>query len=65
MFSRIYKDCILTGISDFELSYSENIQTFETFNITLQYSKVESTFANPGNPNTFDNNPSQFTGKTN
>tara|TARA_R110000772_G_scaffold57747_9_gene130764 strand:- start:151 stop:1644 length:1494 start_codon:yes stop_codon:yes gene_type:complete len=63
MFSRVYRDCILTGISDFELSYSENIQTFETFNITLQYSKVESTFANPGNPNTFDTNPSKLTGK--
>ena len=63
MFSRVYRDCILTGISDFELSYSENIQTFETFSITLQYSKVESTFANPGNPNTFNSNPSNFTGK--
>ena len=53
MFTRVYKDCIFTGISDFELSYSENIQTFETFTIDLQYSKSETTFANPGNPNIF------------
>ena len=65
MMSRIYRDCIMTGISDFELSYSDNIQTFETFSIDLQYSKVETTFANPGNPNTFDTNPSQFGGKVN
>ena len=65
MFTRVYKDCIFTGISDFELSYSDNIQTFETFTIDLQYSKAETVFGNPGNPNTFDNNPSQFTGKVN
>jgi hypothetical protein len=57
MFSRVYRDCIFTGISDFELSYSENIQTFETFTIDLQYSKAETTFANPGNPNTFNKSP--------
>ena len=65
MFTRVYKDCIMTSISDFELSYSENIQTFETFTIGLQYSKAETVFANPGNPNTFDTNPSNFSGKVN
>lgn len=65
MFTRVYKDCIMTGISEFELSYSENIQTFETFTIDLQYSKAETTFANPGNPNTFITNPSNYTGKVN
>jgi len=65
MFSRIYRDVIFTGISDFELSYSENIQTFETFTVDLQYSTAETTFANPGNPNTFISNPSKFTGKVN
>lgn len=65
MFTRIYRDCIFTGISDFELSYSENIQTFETFTIDLVYSKAETVFANPGNPNTLDTNPSRFSGKVN
>ena len=65
MFTRIYNDCILTSISEFELSYSENIQTFETFNIGIQFSTVETQFANPGNPNTFDENPSEFAGKVN
>tara|TARA_R110000737_G_scaffold345619_1_gene374383 strand:- start:858 stop:1469 length:612 start_codon:yes stop_codon:yes gene_type:complete len=53
MFTRVYKNCLLTGISDFELSYSDNIQTFETFTIDLQYSSAETTFANPGNPRSF------------
>jgi hypothetical protein len=65
MFTRVYKDCIFTGISDFELSYSDNIQTFEVFTIDLQYSSAETTFANPGNPNLFNENPSNFTGKVN
>ena len=55
MFTRIYRDCLLTGISDFELSYSDNIQTFETFTATIQYSSVETIFGNPGNPNLFTN----------
>jgi len=63
MFTRVYKDCIFTSISDFELSYSENIQTFETFTIGLQYSKTETVFANTGNPNVFKYNPSNFSGK--
>jgi len=65
MFTRVYKDCIFTGISDFELSYSDNIQTFETFTIDLQYSNAETIFANPGNPNMFIANPSNYTGKVN
>lgn len=55
MMTRKYKQCIITGISEFELSYSENIQTFETFNITLQYTVAETEFANPGNPIRFGN----------
>lgn len=55
MMTRKYNDCILTGISEFELAYSENIQTFETFTINLQYSTAETTFGNPGNPLKYGN----------
>jgi hypothetical protein len=65
MFTRVYKDCLLTGISDLELSYSENLQTFETFTITVVYSTTETTFANPGNTKSWNDNPSKFSGKIN
>tara|TARA_R110000796_G_scaffold44977_1_gene109238 strand:- start:2579 stop:3187 length:609 start_codon:yes stop_codon:yes gene_type:complete len=61
MFTRVYKDVIFTGISEFELSYSENMQTFETFSIDLQYSVAETTFANPGNPSSFGNSTESIT----
>lgn len=50
MMTRKYNDCIMTGISEFELAYSENIQTFETFTVSIQYSTAETIFGNPGNP---------------
>lgn len=50
MMTRLYRDCIMTGISEFELAYSENIQTFETFQVTIKYSTAETIFGNPGNP---------------
>ncbi len=65
MFTRVYKNCIMVGISDFEMSYSDNIQTFETFTVDMEYSAVETVFANPGNPNKFETNPSRFSGKVN
>jgi hypothetical protein len=56
MMTRIFKDCIMTGIGDFELAYSDNLQTFETFTVDLQYSVAETTFANPGDPSNFGEN---------
>lgn len=53
MFTRVYKDCTFTGISEFEVGYAENIQTLETFSITLKYSNVETKFANAGTPSNF------------
>jgi hypothetical protein len=55
MFTRVYKDCNFIGISEFEIAYSDNIQTFETFNITISYSNVETKFANAGKPSNFGN----------
>lgn len=59
MFTRVYKDCTFTGISEFEVGYGENIQTLDSFSITIKYSNVETTFANPGNPRNFGN-PSEI-----
>ena len=47
MFTRTFKKCLFTGISDFELSYSDNTQTFDTFTIDVQYTLAETSFANP------------------
>lgn len=55
MFTRVFKNCIMTGIGEFELAYSDNLQTFETFTVNLQYSVAETTFANPGDPEVFGN----------
>ena len=55
MMTRKYINCTVIGISEFELSYSDNIQSFETFNITFAYSVAETEFGNPGNPIQFGN----------
>lgn len=54
MFTRIFRDCIFNEISEIEMAYSENVQTFEIFSITLTYSKSEIEFSNPGNPLNFN-----------
>ena len=44
MFSRKFKDCIFSGISEFELSYSDNVALPETFSITINYTTSEINF---------------------
>jgi len=44
MFSRIFKDCIFSEISEFQLSYSENFAGFDTFTVTFNYTTSEMKF---------------------
>lgn len=44
MFSRIFKDCIFSAISEFQISYSDNIAGFDTFDVTFNYTTTEMKF---------------------
>jgi len=44
VFSRIFKDCIFTEITEYQLSYSENFAGFDTFSITFNYTTSETKF---------------------
>ena len=44
MFSRVFKDCIFSAISEFQISYSENIAGFDTFDVTFNYTTTEMKF---------------------
>ena len=44
IFSRIFKDCIFSEITEFQLSYSDNFAGFDTFSITLNYTTSETAF---------------------
>lgn len=44
MFTRIFKDCIFSAVSEFQISYSDNIAGFDTFDITINYTTTEMTF---------------------
>ena len=44
MFSRVFKDCIFSAISEFQISYSDNIAGFDTFDVTFNYTTSEMKF---------------------
>ena len=41
MFSRIFKDCLMTGMSDLTLNFATNQQLFNTFDLSIKYSTSE------------------------
>tara|TARA_Y100000385_G_C13073234_1_gene630081 strand:- start:1077 stop:1652 length:576 start_codon:yes stop_codon:yes gene_type:complete len=44
MYSIKYKDVLFTGMSQFELSYSDNIQQFKTFECNFTYNEFDFNF---------------------
>lgn len=44
MFTRVFKDCIFSAISEFQISYGDNVAGFDTFTITFNYTLTETKF---------------------